>query len=311
MRTWACVLVAVCAVTGPVVQAQSYSAFGFKPPADLIVPAFSDEELGALLTILDDFVAGATPPGRQTATDSTPPGRQAATDSTPPGWQAATDSTPPGRQAAADPAINDALWQFGRRLQTGRLSAPQEARVLAHLDGLGQRHANLGPAIAGTRRVIQQLTVGKPAPDIAGTDLTGQPFKLSDYRGKVVALVFTAEWCAICKTQAPYERFLLGRYERWPFALLTVQAGSDREAAHAAFMADHLAHRSWWDAPAGGATNGPIAEAWNVIGWPATYLIDGTGVIRFVNVRDEDLLKAVRQLVDEQVSLDDKTRRRK
>ena len=183
--------------------------------------------------------------------------------------------------------------------------------MLAHLDALVQANASLGPAIAGTRRVIQQLTVGKRAPDIAGTDLTGQPFKLSDYRGKVVALVFSAEWCAICKTQAPYERFLLGRYERWPFALLTVQAGSDREAAHSAFLADHLAHRSWWDAPADGAPNGPIAEAWNVIGWPATYLIDGAGVIRFVNVRDEDLLKAVRQLVDEQVSLDDKARRPK
>lgn len=275
MRMWAGALAIVCVVTAPAVQAQSYSAFGFKPPADLIVPAFSDEELGSLLTTLDGLVAGATPPGRQ---------------------------------PAAGP---DALWQFGRRLQTGRLSAPQEARVLAHLDGLAKVNVGLAAAIAGTRRVIQHLTVGKPAPDIVGADLTGQPFKLSDYRGKVVALVFSAEWCAICKTQAPYERFLLGRYERWPFALLTVQAGSDREAAHAAFLADHLAHRSWWDAPAGGGANGPIAEAWNVIGWPATYLIDGSGIIRFVNVRDEDLLKAVRQLVDEQVTLDDKARRAK
>jgi peroxiredoxin len=272
MRVWAGVLAVVCVATGPAVQAQSYSAFGFKPPAALVVPAFSDEELSALMATLDALVAGP-----------------------------ATE-TPPGRQS-------DALWQFGRRLQTGRLSTTQEAGVLAHLDGLGQRHPSLGPDIAATRRVIEQLTVGKPAPDIMGTDLTGQPFKLSEYRGKVVALVFSAEWCAICKTQAPYERFLLGRYERWPFALLTVQAGSDRSAAHAAFLADHLAHRSWWDAPADGATNGPIAEAWNVIGWPATYLIDGAGVIRFVNVRDEDLLKAVRQLVDEQVSLDDKARR--
>lgn len=270
MRMWAGGLVAVCVVAGPVVRAQSYSAFGFKPPADLIVPAFSDDELSGLMATLDRLVGDQASPSRQSG---------------------------------------DSLWQFGRRLQTGRLSALQEARVLAHLDGLAQTNASLGTAIAATRRVIQQLTIGKPAPDIAGTDLTGQPFKLSDYRGKVVALVFSAEWCAICRTQAPYERFLLGRYDRWPFALLMVQAGSDREAAHEAFLADHLAHRSWWDAPGDGATHGPIAEAWNVIGWPATYLIDGNGVIRFVNVRDEDLLKAVRQLVDEQVTLDDKARR--
>jgi peroxiredoxin len=279
MRVSAGVLAVLCVVAAaPAVQAQSYSAFGFKPPADLIVPAFSDEEVSGLLTILDSLVASPTP-------------------------------TPPERPSAG--AINDALWQFGRRLQTGRLSAPQEAKVLAHLDGLVRANAGLGPAVAGTRRVIEQLTVGKRAPDIVGSDLTGHPFKLSDYRGKIVALVFSAEWCAICRTQAPYERFLLGRYERWPFALLSVQTGSDREAAQAAFLADHLAHRAWWDAPADGDTNGPIADAWNVIGWPATYVIDGTGVIRFVNVRDEDLLKAVRQLVDEQVSLDDKARRAK
>src|SRR6185436_6558565 len=123
MRMWAGVLAAVCVMTAPAVQAQSYSAFGFKPPANLIVPAFSDEELGGLLTTLDGLVAGPTPAG------------------------------------------NDAVWQFGRRLQTGRLSAAQEARVLTHLDGLAQSNAALGAAIGGTRRVIQQLTVGKPAPD--------------------------------------------------------------------------------------------------------------------------------------------------
>jgi peroxiredoxin len=269
MRKWAGALAVVYAVASPAVHAQSYSAFGFKPPADLVVPAFSDEVLSELLATLDRLVAGTLPAGK------------------------------------------DALWQFGRRLQTGSLSTQQETRILAHLDALSRAHGTLNASIDGTRRVIQQFTVGKTAPDIVGTDLAGRPFKLSDYRGKVVALVFSAEWCAICQTQAPYERFLLARYERWPFALLSVQAGSDREAAHAASLSDHLAHRSWWDAPADGATNGPIAENWNVIGWPATYLIDGAGVIRFVNVRDEDLLKAVRQLVDEQVGLDDKARRRK
>src|SRR5687767_15982169 len=104
MRMWAGVLAVVCAVASPVVQAQSYSAFGFKPPADLIVPAFSDEELSGLMVTLDRLVGDQTSPSGQSG---------------------------------------DALWQFGRRLQTGRLSAPQEARVLAHLDGLGQRHASL------------------------------------------------------------------------------------------------------------------------------------------------------------------------
>lgn len=36
--------------------------------------------------------------------------------------------------------------------------------------------------------------VGKLAPEIDGVDLDGVPFKLSDYRGKVVMLDFYGDW---------------------------------------------------------------------------------------------------------------------
>jgi predicted Zn finger-like uncharacterized protein len=36
--------------------------------------------------------------------------------------------------------------------------------------------------------------VGQQAPEIAGEDLDGRPFKLSDYRGKVVVLDFWGNW---------------------------------------------------------------------------------------------------------------------
>ena len=38
-----------------------------------------------------------------------------------------------------------------------------------------------------------------------------------------------------------------------------------------------LTWRSWYD---GGSTNGPIATAWNVRGWPTLYVVDHKGVIR-------------------------------
>jgi hypothetical protein len=36
-----------------------------------------------------------------------------------------------------------------------------------------------------------------------------------------------------------------------------------------------------------------------VTGWPTVYVIDPAGVIRFVDLRQEDLLKGVRQLLTE------------
>jgi peroxiredoxin len=158
--------------------------------------------------------------------------------------------------------------------------------------------------------MIRDLTVGKAAPPISGTDLDGRSFSLADYRNNVVVLIFSAEWCGICRAQAPYERFLLDRYANWPVAVLGVETGSSRDTARRAQATDPRSNRAWWDAPRAGDSNGPIANAWNVIGWPATYVIDGDGVIRFVDVRDEDLLKAVRQLVEAQVDRDAGIRRK-
>jgi len=41
---------------------------------------------------------------------------------------------------------------------------------------------------------MRELAVGKTAPEIESEDLDGKKFKLSDYRGKVVVLVFWGNW---------------------------------------------------------------------------------------------------------------------
>jgi hypothetical protein len=65
---------------------------------------------------------------------------------------------------------------------------------------------------------------------------------------------------------------------------------------------ESLRYRSWWDARSESGGRGTIASAWNVAGYPAIYVLDAQGVIRFVDIRYEDLLKAVRQLVNEHTS---------
>ena len=48
--------------------------------------------------------------------------------------------------------------------------------------------------LSGTPAVAGAPKIGEPAPEIAGEDTEGVPFKLSDYRGKVVVLSFWAFW---------------------------------------------------------------------------------------------------------------------
>ena len=56
------------------------------------------------------------------------------------------------------------------------------------------RRKRLGEAATSALFELQNLSIGKVAPDIVGEDLDGTPMKLSDYRGKVVVLDFWGDW---------------------------------------------------------------------------------------------------------------------
>ena len=48
------------------------------------------------------------------------------------------------------------------------------------------------------------VSVGDMAPDFTLQKTTGETFKLSDTRGKVVMLQFTASWCGVCREEMPF-----------------------------------------------------------------------------------------------------------
>lgn len=189
------------------------------------------------------------------------------------------------------------LWDFARQVQAGRLTAAQQARALAHLKGIGGAHAGGVAAVEKPAYMITALSIGKTAPDLTGTDLDGAPLRLQDYRGKIVVLLFSGDWCGICRSDYPYTRQLLDRYKDSAVVVLGVDSGRSLGEAKRAKADQGLAYRAWWDGGSPRNTEGPIATAWNVVGWPTTYLIDARGVIRFVDVRRDALADAVARLL--------------
>jgi hypothetical protein len=94
----------------------------------------------------------------------------------------------------------------------------------------------------------------------------------------------------------PHERSLVQKLADKPFALLGVNSDKDLNALKKRLGDEKMTWRHWFD---GGSTRGPIATTWNVSGWPTTYVIDGEGVIRFKDLRDEQAERAIEKLLAE------------
>ncbi len=143
---------------------------------------------------------------------------------------------------------------------------------------------------------LSKLAIGKASPEIEADDVDGVPFRLTQYRGKVVVLTFWATWCGPCMAMVPHERTMVKRFEGKPFALLGINGDQDRDTVKRAVREHQINWRSWWDAS---AKNEPISKTWNVRGWPTGYVIDHNGIIRYKNLKGRELEKAVEQLLQE------------
>jgi peroxiredoxin len=197
--------------------------------------------------------------------------------------------------AAKDPRL--ALWMFGRSLQSRQLAPGEATPILNYLTVL-ERQPDLRAPAAGAKYMMTSLSVGQAAPEITGRDLDGLPFSLSDYRGKVVLLMFSGDWCGICRSQYPIERRLQDLQAAGaPLVILSVDSGASAAESRAALARERLTYRAWWDGGGDKPTAGPIATQWNVVGWPATYVIDERGVIRYVDLLNDDLFDAAKSLL--------------
>jgi AhpC/TSA family len=90
----------------------------------------------------------------------------------------------------------------------------------------------------------------------------------------------------------PHEQLLVKRLEGKPFTLLGVDADESQETCKKTQEDKKMTWRSFFD-----GSSGPISKAWRIEALPAIYVLDARGVIRYKDVRGEDMDKAVDKLL--------------
>jgi hypothetical protein len=93
----------------------------------------------------------------------------------------------------------------------------------------------------------------------------------------------------------PHEKTLVKRLEKEPFALLGINSDGPADKVRKLLAENEITWRQAID----GSTSGPLATRWNVQGWPTIYFVDAKGVIRYRDVREEEMDHAVDTLLAE------------
>ena len=78
---------------------------------------------------------------------------------------------------------------------------------------------------------LKKTRAGKMAPEQTFSDVNGKPFKLSDFRGKVLYIDVWATWCVPCKKEIPYFAKVAEHYKDNPNIQL-ISISTDRERDH-------------------------------------------------------------------------------
>ena len=93
----------------------------------------------------------------------------------------------------------------------------------------------------------------------------------------------------------PHEKALVERMKNEPFALIGINTDGNRDEFKRACEKQGITWRSSFQ----GSTSGPLCTAWGVRSCPTIYVIDAKGVVRYMNVREDSLDRAVDKLVAE------------
>jgi len=125
---------------------------------------------------------------------------------------------------------------------------------------------------------MMNLQVGCEAPEIEGKDADGVAFKLSDYRGKHVIVIFWGGWCHACHGILPLMNQAAARLKEKNAVVIGVNTDIESEAKKA--LADYqVAFRNVLD----NTSSGPNTSLYNLRNFPTLYLIDPKGVIAVKN----------------------------
>ena len=130
------------------------------------------------------------------------------------------------------------------------------------------------PGVQAQGYEVKPWPARQAVPALAGTDLQGQDWRLTNLRGKAVLINFWASWCEPCQAEMPSLQSLAEFYGPDQLVVLAVNF---KESAPAV---QRYVQRTGLSLPVLLDPAGAMAHAWGIKVFPTTVLVSANGQVR-------------------------------
>lgn len=147
--------------------------------------------------------------------------------------------------------------------------------------------------------IAQNMKSGNPVPELKATTPDGKELSLADLKGRYVLVDFWASWCAPCRKEFPYLKKVLDlAAASKKFAILSFSLDEDANAWKSCIQKNELTHADWHHISDLKGWKSSYVTMFGVSAVPHTLLINPSGRLITTNLRGDELVKKIQNIVD-------------